>query len=492
MRLLHDLLDAAAAAAPPAAGIRSDGPVTSYRQLARDSRALAAGLAGRGVGRGDRVALLLPAGLPAVTTLFASSRLGAIFTPINPEVKPYHLRHLLQDARPAALITTAELARAHALTDPPPLVLEEHWPAILESAAAPPCCPAISCDPVALLYTSGSTGWPKAIVSAHANVLFATEAIQSRLRIEVQDTIGSFLPLSFDYGLYQIFLACRAGATVALGRPEQAGPGLLATLRRWGATGLPLVPALATTLVQMSRRTSERPPLRFFTNTGAHLARALIDDLAVLYPDARTFVMFGLTECKRVSILDPEDYPRRPTSVGKPLPDTECLIVDAEGHRLPPGRRGELVVRGPHVMLGYWNAPELTARRFRPWGAGLERALYTGDTCSLDEEGFLYFHGRSDDIYKQGGFRVSALEIEVAALDLPGVRQAALVLEEALGAVLYVTGTLDEAAVRQGLRERLEDFKIPSHICKLAELPRTPHGKIDKQSLRQRAAGGPP
>src|SRR5262249_5256021 len=149
-------------------------------------------------------------------------------------------------------------------------------------------------------------------------------------------------------------------------------------------------------------------------------------DIQKLYANCSLFVMFGLTECKRVSILLPAEYSVKPDSVGKPLPDTECFIVDHDGHILPAGNEGELVVRGPHVMSGYWNAPELTCKRFRVWGTGREKILFTGDTCVLDEEGYLYFRGRFDDIYKQGGYRVSALEVEAAVLDIAGVTHAAV------------------------------------------------------------------
>lgn len=487
---LHDLLDRAAGARPDQVALRVDAGAITYGELAAASRAQAVRLSRRGVGRGERVALLLPNGAPAVASLFAASRLGAIFAPLHPDLKPRQLAYVLDDLAPAAVITTGALADRHGLAHDPRIVLGGEEAGSEEGAELPPT-PAISSDPVSLLYTSGSTGMPKAVISTHRNIVFAARAIQDRLGVRASDTIGSFLPLSFDYGLYQAFLACLAGATLALGAPEQAGPGLVRRLLACGATAVPLVPTLAAALIELSRRARERPPVRFFTNTGAHLSRAQIDALAELYPGARTFVMFGITECKRVSILDPDDHPRRPTSVGKPLADTECVIVDDAGRPLPPGQQGELVVRGPHVMAGYWNAPELTDRRFRRWGAGLERALFTGDRCSLDDEGYLYFHGRSDDIYKQGGHRVSALEVEAAALEIEGVRQASVVLAEGGDAILFVAGTLTEGELVAGLRERLEDHKIPPRIQRVDELPLTANGKVDGQALRARIEAGP-
>jgi acyl-CoA synthetase (AMP-forming)/AMP-acid ligase II len=303
--------------------------------------------------------------------------------------------------------------------------------------------------------------------------------------------IGHFLPMSFDYGLYQLFLSLQAGATLALGTEEDAGYALLRKVREWGVTGLPLVPNLAASLVRLARRSPEPPPpLRFVTNTGAHLPGTVIADIRATWPECSVFPMFGLTECKRVSILLPEEYERRPASVGRPLPDTECLVVDGEGTPLPPGREGELVVRGPHVMLGYWRAEELTAHRFRPWGPQRELALFTGDRCSLDADGFLYFHGRQDDVFKRRGFRVSALEVEAAAMTLDGVREAALVVGGESDAVLAYAGDAAPEAVRDGLRDLLEDHKQPDRVAACADLPRNTNGKVDKRALAERLLSG--
>lgn len=485
--MIHEFLDEMAARAPDKTAIVADEGAVSYRALAEDSRRLAGWLRRAGVQRGDRVALLLPNGIPVVTALMAASRLAAMFCIVHPAVKPYHLRHILEDAAPALIITTRQrddLEQVGACA--PMLLLEDGWAAALRGAPLDEPFPGTSGDPACLIYTSGSTGKPKAVISSHRNVVFATWAIQQCLDIRASDVIGNFLPLSFDVGLYQIFLSFQAGATLALGGEAHAGPRLLGKLREWQVTGLPAVPSLVSMVVRLSKRTPDRlPRLRFITNTGAHLPHSSIAELRSLFPGCSVFVMFGLTECKRVSILPPADYPRKPESVGRPLPGTECLILGPDGQVLPPGEVGELIVRGPHVMLGYWRAPELAAKRFRAWGDGREVALFTGDSCSMDAEGYLYFHGRSDDIYKQGGYRASALEVEAAAYDIPGVRLAALVPPDGeSGAVLFVTGDLSAEALFDELRRRLEDYKLPAQIVPLDELPLTPNGKTDKQRLK--------
>jgi acyl-CoA synthetase (AMP-forming)/AMP-acid ligase II len=439
---LHELLDTTAASVPGKTAVVSDERTVTYGELAEESRRVAAWLHARGVRRGDRVAMVLPNRVETVLTLDDYAREVGAGT-AGPDNRP----------------------------------------------AGPPPFPGITTDPVCLIYTSGSTAMPKGVVSTHRNVRFAASAIQSRIGVRPDDVVGVFLPLSFDYGLYQVFLAFQVGATLALGSDRHVGPGLLRKLREWKVTGLPLVPSIATTICRLLRRSpdQELPPLRFITNTGAKLGKRTVDELLASFPDCEPFLMFGLTECKRVSIMSPADYTRKPDSVGQPLPDTECLIVGDDGQVLPPGEPGELVVRGPHVMSGYWNAPELTAKRYRPWGNGLERALFTGDRCSIDEEGFLYFLGRDDDIYKSRGYRVSALEIEDAAAGVAGVDEAAVVPpeEEGRGAVLFAAGSASPDGVMATLRERLEDYKVPDQVLVLEELPLNTNGKVDKKRLRE-------
>lgn len=496
---LHDLLDEAAVRAPARTAVISDEGTVTYGELAGQSRRAATWLHEAGVRRGDRVVVMLPNRVEVVTTLFATSRIGAAFVILSAGMRPYQLRHVLADAEPALLLTGDDQEIPADIGSRVRIVrLGEARRRIQASHDDPPGFPGISIDPVCLIYTSGSTSDPKGVISTHANVRFAAAAIGQRLGIEDTDVIGLFLPLSFDYGLYQVFLSMQAAATLALGDPGQVGPGLLTTMSRWRVTGLPLVPSIATAIGRLTRRGSrggpaaDLPDLRFITNTGARLGPRAIDELRGIFPRARIFPMFGLTECKRVSILDPADQPGRPESVGRPLPGTECFIVGDGGRVLPPGEPGELVVRGPHVMAGYWRAPELTAKRFRPWGNGTERALFTGDRCSLDADGYLYFHGRDDDIYKSRGYRVSAIEVEGAAAGLDGVEDAALVPPaDGQPARMFVTGRLEPAQVTAALRDRLEDYKVPDEVIRLGSLPRNVNGKTDKHRLRARHTARP-
>lgn len=486
---LHALLDEAAALVPDKPAIISDEGTLSYRELAASSRRTAAWLDQAGVRRGDRVVILLGNRVEAISAMFAVSRIGAIFVILSSGMRPYQLSQVLADAEPALLLTGDDQELPADIGTQTQLVrLSGYHQQVPAAGAEPPGFPGITTDPVCLIYTSGSTSAPKGVVSTHANVRFAGAAIGQQLRIADTDVIGLFLPLSFDYGLYQAFLAVQAHATLALGNQAHVGPGLLGKLTDWQVTGLPLVPSIATAIGRLARRAPgrEMPRLRFITNTGARLSPQAIGELQAIFPGVAVFPMFGLTECKRVSILDPADYPSRPESVGKPLPDTECLIVDGDGQVLPPGEVGELVVRGPHVMAGYWRAPALTDRRFARWRGGNERALFSGDFCSMDSDGYLYFHGRNDDIYKSRGYRVSALEVEGAAATIDGVEEAALLPPaDDQPARLIVTGDLVPAQVIGALRDRLEDYKVPDEVECVGTLPRNANGKTDKNRLRE-------
>jgi amino acid adenylation domain-containing protein len=480
---LHDLLDRRAAVTPDARALTRATSTWTYAELRDRSLAGAGWLAQRGVGRGDRVLVVAPHAAESAALAFAASRLGAIFAVISDQIRPYLLEHVLEDSAPRLVVGTSEAAAtAEDLFDGPVHELDDLPKRPLDGVGARHV-PGTdrTTDPVAFIYTSGSTAKPKAVVSPHRQVVFATGAIQSRLRYRPGDTVWCCMPLSFDYGLYQVFLACAAGAHLVLGDAVHAGPPLVRELEEHGATVLPLVPSLAATLIRLVGRTG-RPPscLRMVTNTGAALSPAASARLREVVPGLDVVPMFGLTECKRVSIAEPNADVERPDSVGTPLPGTEAWVVDPDGRRLPPGETGELVVSGPHVMAGYWRAPELTAARFR------DGLLYTGDQCRLDADGHLYFAGRTDDIYKQQGFRVSAIEVEAAAMDVPQVELAAVLPPSGdEGARLLVTGAITEAELARELAARLEDHKVPPQISVVESFPLSVNGKVDKRRLAE-------
>ena len=489
--LLHELLDAAVDRWPEAPAVRCGDEVVTYRQLAADSRAVAGRLAARGVGRGDRVVLALPAGPALPPLLYGCSRVGAAFVVVHEQSPEPAVAHVLDDAEPALLVGADPVHRRLAADRRIAVATPEQ--AREAAADGPPPAPGpLSVDPVCLIYTSGSTGRPKAVVSTHGQLVFAAAAIQSQLAYRPGDVVFCALPPSFDYGLYQLFLGALSGATVVLAGAADAGPRLLERLHRCGATVLPAVPGMAAGLARLLTRAGARPPrLRLLTNTGAVMPVETLAALRQRIPGLRVQLMFGLTECKRATIMPPDEDRQRPGACGRALPGTEVYAVAPDGRRLPPGEVGEVVVRGPHVMAGYWRRPELTAQRFERQD-GLFPRLRTGDHGWLDEDGYLYFLGRRDDLYKERGFRVSGTEVAAAARRLPGVEAAAVLPPAAggTGATLFVVGPASPGAVLAGLRGELEEFKIPQRCLVLAEIPLTPNGKTDRVALTRLAGPG--
>lgn len=486
-QLLHHLLDGAARRYGERIAIISDDGALTYTELASASKRIARWLLACGIQRGDRVAMLMPNGIAVATTVYAASRIGAIFTVLEPGLKPYGLAQILEDCEPKLVLTEPGRdvrvrpgMRVHRL--------RRGWERTLPDAEDLPVALAPTPEEsVGLVYTSGTTSAPKAVEATHEQILFVTQAIQAVLAMRSSDVVGDFLPLSFDVGLYQLFLCCQVGATLALGRPDDVGPVLLKKLKRWNVTALPMVPTIAAVFVRLASRQGTEPPrLRFVTSTGAHLALPVIRALRELLPDCLIYSMYGLTECKRVAILPPHELESRPTSVGYPLPGTRCDVVDEDGNPVSPGEQGELIVYGPHLMLGYWRAPELTSKRYRTGPDG--RALHTGDVCSMDAEGYIYFHGRRDDIYKYRDRRVSTTEVEAATLDISGVLEAVVVPpHDARGPVVFVTGDVTDSVVSDGLRERLEDAKLPARVVVVERLPLRATGKVDRAALAELA-----
>ncbi|MFJ3446466.1 class I adenylate-forming enzyme family protein [Streptomyces sp. NPDC086081] len=486
--LLHDLLDQAAERRPHDPALTVAEHTFCYAELARASNHAAQWLRSAGLSRGDR--FLLDARLnPLLPVLvFAAARIGAVFSLINEQARGVQLGHIFDDSEPALFFSDALTSLDIAARKGIRTVSSPDVTALLDSrrgSVPDPHTPPLTVDPVCMIYTSGTTSLPKAVVSTHQQMVFAARAIQHVLGYDSDDVVYSPLPLSFDYGLYQIFLSVAGGSHLHLAPPGDVGPTLVTRLAGCGATILPAVPSLAEGLAALLRRRPNRVPrtLRMLTNTGAAMPQRTLDDLRTALPRLRVHLMFGLTECKRATIMPADGDLERPGSSGKALPGTEVFAVDEEGRRCSPGQIGEIVVRGAHVMSGYWRRPEATAQRFFR-ADGLFPQLRTGDYGWLDDEGYLYFTGRRDDLYKVNGFRVSAGEVEAAARRTPGVESAAVLPPgQDHPAILFVTGAVRPENVLLALREEIEDFKIPARCVVLDALPLTGNGKVDRGTL---------
>ncbi len=505
--LVQDFLENSADRLAEKVALICDRQRLTYGEIEARANRLANALRAHGLKRGARVVIYLPNSVELVVSLFAALKAGGVFVIVNHTVKRDKLAYILRNCQAGALITSprqAEMARQIAgAVDSCRIIVSTS----ATDAAAPPGCLTfgaiqsaysaerpprinIDLDLACLIYTSGSTGDPKGVMSDHGNVVFAADAIITYLQNVEDDVILDVLPLSFDYGLYQLLMAFRFGGTLVLEKGFAYPAMILKRIEEERVTGFPGVPTLFAILLQMDLSTYDLSSLRYITNTAAALPVSHILELRRRFPGVRLYSMYGLTETKRTLYLPPEQLDTRPDSVGIAIPGTEVWLEDEEGRRLGPGQVGELVVRGRHVMRGYWGDAAATAERFRPGPIPGERLCYTGDLFRMDEEGYLYFVSRKDDIIKSAGEKVAPKEIEAVLYNLPGVVEAAVigvpdaVLGQAIKAFIVTNGAaLSEADVLRHCRAHLEDLLVPKYVAFCRELPKTSSGKIKKADL---------
>jgi amino acid adenylation domain-containing protein len=508
MRLLHEAFEATAARLPDKTALVCGEQRLSYDALHARVRAIAAGLRRRGVVPGDRVVLTLEAGCTYVAALHAVLGLGAVMVPLSPTTKRERLAFVLQDTEAAAWLGEPRaLAADGGVMQAQCPALRSLWAPDTDDLAdprtAPGSTPAIDQDLAALIYTSGSTGRPKGVMLTHHNMTSAWASVQTYLGLAEDDVIGLALPPMFSYGLYHVLMGLGLGATVVLERHAAFPRKVAQTLERERVTVFPAVPTLLAALLQMPGIAGfDHRRLRIITNAAAALPTALVPPIGAAWPQARFFSMYGMTECKRISYLPPEELARRPASVGRGMPNQQHWLVDESGRRLGPGHVGELVVRGSHVMRGYWRRPEETAARLRPVGdsggrlsGGSGLALHTGDLFRMDEAGYLYFVSRLDDIIKSRGEKVAPREVEEALHELPEVAACAVVgvPDAQLGEVVKAFVTLRPGttlAARDIVRHclaRLESHMAPKFVDFVDALPTTESGKVRHATLRQQS-----
>lgn len=509
--LLHDFLLQSAARKPNGDALICAGRTFSFAALAEAAAGIAGTLQTLGVRRGDRVMLFLENSIEMVAAVFGTSMAGGVFVPVNPSTKPEKLAYLLRDCEPRVLVASSLLAPVvRRAVEASPVVDGVLWtgeqPAerivqgfeasladAMDSRSSPTDPELIDHDLAAIIYTSGSTGEPKGVMLSHRNITNTAWAISTYLGNSPDDVVICVLPLSFDYGLYQVITGARVGFAVVLEKAFAFPWKVLETMAEHRVTGLPGVPTIFAALLQLAPFEGlDLSSIRYLTNTAAALHPARIRQLQQAFPQARVFSMYGLTECTRVSWLDPARLDDKIGSVGKAMPNSEVYVVDDNGRRLPPGKIGELVVRGANVMRGYWRKPEATARRLRDGDIPGEKVLHTGDLFHMDEEGFLYFVGRVDDIFKCRGEKVSPKEIEHVLHELEGVADAAVVPVPdamdgmAIKAVVVPRQGVDltENHIRMHCRANLESHLVPRFVEIRASLPRSENGKVRKSALR--------
>lgn len=516
--LVNHFLEHAAMCVPDKLALICEHERLTYKQLDFLADRIGRYLIAIGVERHDRVSVLMDNSIETVVSLFGILKAGATFILLNATMKSSKLEYVLEDSGSKVFITHKNKVRVvneaikrnkkleHIVwcgleeerSNSPQFtsVVKSHlWTNIFnrDDSEKDSVYPrTIDVDLSNIIYTSGSTGEPKGVMSAHYNVVAATKSISSYLRMSDKDIIINVLPLSFDYGLYQIFLTFFVQGTLILEKSFSYPYKILERITKEKATGFPLVPTMAALILKMKNlHDFDFSSLRFISNTAAALPITFIKEFQKVFNNTQIFSMYGLTECKRVSYLPPEDLNRKPGSVGIPMQNEEVFILDDNGNVLKPNEIGELVIRGSNVMQGYWNDPQTTSKVFREGKYGADRLLYSSDLFKQDEDGYLYFVGRKDDMIKTKGERVSPKEIESMIYEMDGISEVAVfgVPDNILGQVVAAFIVSDEHVfisdnqVKKYCSQNLEPFMVPKFVEFIDEFPKSPSGKIDKKLI---------
>ena len=512
--LLHDLILHSGHRRPSSAAMKSDQGVATYEHLAQEVLAFASKLMELGSERNERIAVYLEKRQEMVVACFGAAAAGCVFVPVNPLLKAEQVGYILRDCNVRVLVTSPEriallAAALDQCLDLRHVVLTGPWraPAALRAAVHQwsdrlssgkrAGHRVIDADMAAILYTSGSTGRPKGVVLSHRNIVTGAKSVASYLENSEDDVLLAALPLSFDAGFSQLTTAFHVGARAVLLNYLLPKDVLNAVVSE-RITGLTAVPPLWIQLTQLRWPPTVTEHLRYFANTGGRMPLETLARLRAALPKTKPFLMYGLTEAFRATYLPPEEADRRPDSIGKAIPNAEILVLREDGTVCEPNEPGELVQRGALVGMGYWNDREKTAERYRPLPGretGLvqpEIAVFSGDTVRLDEDGFLYFIGRRDEMIKTSGYRVSPNEVEEVVYSADGVAECVAfgVDHPALGQAIVVVTTpsdgprLYAAALITVCRDRLPIYMVPAHIdVRPQPLPRNPNGKIDRKRL---------
>ncbi len=512
--LLHHFIEQSAARTPEALALIHKKQQYSYEALWQQIRSTADGFTTHGLTTGERVAVLLPKLPQTVFALFGTARAGGVFVPVNPLLKPQQVAYILQDCNVRILVTSSDRLKLlepslQACHDLRSIVLVDERPVQLDKPLAVDLrrwsdlseCPEtemprrIDTDMVSILYTSGSTGNPKGVVLSHKNMVAGAESVAEYLGNTSKDRLLAVLPFSFDYGLSQMTTAFSVGASVVL-MDYLLPRDVIRTVAAHEVTGLAAVPPLWNQLADLEWPPEAAASLRYLTNSGGAMPKATTAKLRASLPKTDFFLMYGLTEAFRSTYLPPEQVDIRPDSMGKAIPNAEILVVREDGSECAPGEPGELVHRGSLVALGYWNDPQKTNERFKPapgQPSGIplvEIAVWSGDQVRRDEEGFLYFISRKDEMIKTSGYRVSPTEIEEVLYSSGLVKEVAAlgIAHPTLGQgiVLAVTGAegnSDRETIIAHCKSELPNFMVPQEVFFHEALPRNQNGKIDRKKL---------
>ncbi|MEI8113893.1 MAG: AMP-binding protein [Bacteroidia bacterium] len=481
----------------------------SFTILKVSAENLAYHLVNAGIRKGDRVAIFMNNSWECMVSIYGITIAGGVFLVVNPQTKASKLNYILNDS--GAKIVVSEILLVNelklaleGLKDLQDVIISggnrqfseyiDFEEVILDNSKSTTLPKIIPNDLAALIYTSGSTGFPKGVMMTHQSMVFTSWSLIEYLRLTENERIMLVLPLAFDYGLYQLIMSITIGGTLIIEQSFNFPPTIFRQIEQLKPTVFPGVPSIYAMMIATHKKTGITfDCIQKITNTAAALPAEFISDLKKIFPNALIFKMYGLTECKRVCYLEPELIDSKTTSVGKAIPGTEVFLLSEDGSPVLPGESGILYVRGPHVMAGYWNNEELSKEMLKPGKIPGEQILCAHDLFKMDEDGFLYFQGRNDDIIKTRGEKVSPIEVENIIYKIDGAKEVAvlgipdMILGESIVAFITMHDGINftEKEIQMICKSQLETFMVPQRIVFLPEMPKSSNGKIDKKELKK-------
>lgn len=496
---LAKLLENTAERMPQKVGLRFEGRDYTFQELSRLSNRMANGLTEVGIRTGDRCILMMQSCPEFIIAYYALAKMGSVIIPVNFLYKSHELFHIFRDSEAKAFIgmqpyleeprqVLAELAHMDVLiasgaegSDFIPLD-EVDGPDIYQ------ICPVADVDPLAIFYTSGTTGLPKGAVLTHKNLYSNAMTVADLRETDPEDVVIGVLPLYHIYGQTSgLNASVYSGLTYHL-FPQFDPEEVVTLIETEASTILIAVPTMYNRLIlEAEQRGLKRSSLRFCISGGSSLPVEVLHGFEERFK-TKIYEGYGLSECSPVCVENPHGGKTKPGSIGLPIPGFSARIVDDSHQDVEMGQVGELIIKGPGVMKEYLNQPEQTAE------AVVDGWLHTGDLAQMDEEGYIYIVDRKKDMIIRGGYNIYPREVEEVLFQHPNVLEAAvygvphhdLGEEVAADVVLRAGANVTEEEVRQFVKEKVAPYKYPRIIRFVEDLPKTHIGKVLKKELRER------
>ena len=506
INVLTDMLEYNAIHYPNKVAVIDNDIAYTNKEIFEMTDRLSSYLKDMSVNRYDRIGIVMHNCIEHVISIFAIAKIGAIFVSVHPSLTKHQVTHVIENCTVKYLITLDDKPRC--LDGIPESCILQLANIELMAITKLSACDVniIDRDVASIIYTSGSTGKPKGIMITHSNFIAGAKSVCSYLQLNNEDRVLSILPFNFDYGLNQLLTCFYINATLIIKHPFTLYE-IPYLLHYYEITGLAGIPTIWTQIIhQRNIKNYSYEKLRYITNSGGGLSSNALELLSESFPQTDIFLMYGLTEAFRSTYLEPKEFSRKKGSIGKAIPNAEVMVINDEGVLCKPYEIGELVTRGAMVTLGYWGDKNSTEKIFRlnpviPFELG-ERdiVVFSGDLGYWDEEGFLFFQGRKNQMIKRKGYRISPSEIEEVLYKINSIQECVAfgikdeMEEEAVIVCVRISDRdigehLLCKKINQACAEYLPSYMYPTKILFMDEFPKTATGKIDVSKLKSMQEG---